>query len=158
MAVGAVASGADVRVTGRRVLAIIVDGILFFVLSFLMSLLFGTTQAEGGTVGFSLTGLPALVYSLIVLLYFILLEGATGQTVGKMLLGIKVVREGTTDSPGYGKAVIRTLLRIVDSFPFVAPYLVGFVVVLISGKNQRIGDMAAGTLVIRKGTGEGRVA
>ena len=75
-----------------------------------------------------------------------------GQTVGKMLMGIQVIREGTGQTPGIGAAVIRTLLRFIDG---ILVYLVGFVIVLISGKNQRLGDMAAGTLVIRKGSGGG---
>ncbi|MGI8539921.1 MAG: RDD family protein [Rubrobacteraceae bacterium] len=64
-----------------------------------------------------------------------------------MVAGIKVVREGTGEAPGLGKAAIRTVLRIVDGLFF---YLVAFVMVLVSGKNQRLGDMAAGTLVVRK--------
>jgi uncharacterized RDD family membrane protein YckC len=46
-----------------------------------------------------------------------------------------------------GAATIRTLLRLVDG---LFGYLVGFVVVLASDKNQRLGDMAAKTLVVRK--------
>jgi uncharacterized RDD family membrane protein YckC len=42
---------------------------------------------------------------------------------------------------------VRTILRIVDAFP--AFYLVGFVVMITSQKKQRIGDMAAGTVVVR---------
>ena len=161
MAGGASAASAtvgDVNVTGRRVVAIIVDIVLFFILSIVMSLFFGDTSAGGGNVSFSLTGLPALIYFLITLLYFIVLEGTVGQTVGKMLLGIQVVREGTGQTPGMGAATIRTLLRIIDAFPFFLPYLVGFIVVLVSGKNQRLGDMVANTLVVRKGTQQSRVA
>ena len=68
------------------------------------------------------------------------------QTVGKMLLGIKVVREDNGEIPGLG--AIRTVLRIVDVLPFA--YLVGFIAVPISSKNQRLGDMAANILVVRK--------
>jgi uncharacterized RDD family membrane protein YckC len=75
------------------------------------------------------------------------MEGYLGQTVGKMLLGIKVVREGTGEVPGLQGAAIRTVLRIVDGFFF---YLVAFISVLASGKNQRLGDMLAHTLVVRK--------
>jgi uncharacterized RDD family membrane protein YckC len=145
----------DVNVTGRRVVATLVDFILLSILAWVMSLLFGTTQAGGGTVSFSLTGLPALLFFLIFLLYYIILEGTVGQTVGKMLLGIQVVWEGTGQTPGMGAATIRTLLRIIDGFFF---YLVALIVVLVSGKNQRLGDMVANTLVVRKGTQQSRVA
>ena len=83
----------------------------------------------------------------IVLVYYILLEGYLGQTVGKMLLGIKVIREDTGEVPGIGAVAIRTVLRLVDG---LFGYLVGFIAVLASAKRQRLGDMAAHTLVVRK--------
>jgi len=64
-----------------------------------------------------------------------------------MLLGIKVVREDNGEVPGLGAATIRTLLRIIDG---LFSYLVAFVAVLVSAKRQRLGDMAAHTLVVRK--------
>ena len=137
----------DVHVTGRRVLATIVDAILLGIVFSVMSMLFGSTSAEGGAVSASLGGLSALLYFIIVLAYYILLEGYLGQTVGKMLLGIKVVREDAGGAPGLRAATIRTLLRIIDGFFF---YAVAFVSVLVSSKNQRLGDMAANTLVVRK--------
>jgi uncharacterized RDD family membrane protein YckC len=151
---GAVAGGTDVRVTGRRVLAIIVDSILLAIIYVIMAALFGTTTTQGGGISTTLSGLPFLVYLLIVLAYYTFLEGSGGQTVGKMLLGIQVIREDTGGAPGIGKALIRTLLRVIDG---LFAYLVGFIIVLVSGKNQRLGDMAAGTLVVRKGSGSGRV-
>jgi uncharacterized RDD family membrane protein YckC len=74
------------------------------------------------------------------------MEGRYGQTLGKMALGIKVVREDDGRAPGTRAAVLRTLMRIVDS---IGSYLVAFVVVLVSDKNQRLGDMVAKTLVVR---------
>jgi uncharacterized RDD family membrane protein YckC len=95
----------------------------------------------------SLPALPSVLYGVLIVLYYILSEGYLGQTVGKMVLGIKVVREDNGEVPGLGGATIRTLLRIVDG---LFSYLVAFITVLISGKNQRLGDMAARTLVVRK--------
>ena len=63
-----------------------------------------------------------------------------------MLLGIKVVREDNGEVPGIRAAAIRTVLRIVDG---LLSYLVAFITVLASQKNQRLGDMAAHTLVVR---------
>jgi uncharacterized RDD family membrane protein YckC len=138
----------DVHVTGRRIVATIIDGLLIGALFTVMTMLFGTIT----NVGFanwngSMPALPTVLYGVIVVLYYVLLEGYVGQTVGKMLLGIKVVREDNGEVPGLGGATIRTLLRIVDS---LFSYLVAFITVLISGKNQRLGDMAAHTLVVRK--------
>jgi uncharacterized RDD family membrane protein YckC len=137
----------DVHVTGRRALAVVIDGLLLSVPFWMLSALFGTAIARGGEVGASLSGLQALLYAVVVFAYFMLMEGYLGQTVGKMLLGIKVVREDNGEVPGLGTAAIRTLLRLIDGL-FL--YLVGFIIVLISGKNQRLGDMVAHTLVVRK--------
>lgn len=137
----------EVHVTGRRVLATIVDGIVLTAGFWVMSALFGTTSVEGGQVGASLSGVAALGSFILVFAYYILLEGFLGQTLGKMLLGIKVVREDTGEVPGLGAASIRTLLRIIDSLFF---YLVAFIAVLASQQNKRLGDMVAHTLVVRK--------
>ena len=141
----------DVHVTGRRILAIIVDGIIVGLPTGLMAALLGVVSSGGGEVSASLEGVAGLFVALIsVALYFgyyVLMEGYLGQTLGKMLLGIKVVREDDGEAPGLAGATIRTLLRIVDG---ISSYLVAFITVLISGKNQRFGDMAAHTLVVRK--------
>jgi uncharacterized RDD family membrane protein YckC len=139
----------DVHVTGRRILATIVDGLVFGLLYAVMALLFGTVASEGPASYWngSLPALPSVLYGVLIVLYYILSEGYLGQTVGKMVLGIKVVREDNGEVPGLGGATIRTLLRIVDG---LFSYLVAFITVLISGKNQRLGDMAARTLVVRK--------
>jgi uncharacterized RDD family membrane protein YckC len=69
-----------------------------------------------------------------------------GQTVGKRLLGLRVV-----DVHGFrlefSQVVIRNLLRFVDSLPIF--YLVGGAMTLFSSKLQRFGDLAANTIVIR---------
>jgi uncharacterized RDD family membrane protein YckC len=136
----------DIRVTGRRVLATLVDLIGLGFVFVLMSVLFGTSSAGGGQVSASLEGFWALVYFVGVFAYYILMEGYLGQTVGKMLLGIKVVREENGGEPGLREAAIRTVLRIVDGLFF---YLVALITVLASARNQRLGDMAAHTLVVR---------
>lgn len=142
-----VAAG-DVHVTGRRVLAIIVDGLVLGVVFWVMSMLFGVTTTEGGVASASLGTLGTFALLIISFAYYALLEGYLGQTLGKMLLGIKVIREDNGEVPGLGAAAVRTVLRVIDVLPFA--YLVGFLAVLISGKNQRLGDMLANTLVVRK--------
>jgi uncharacterized RDD family membrane protein YckC len=133
--------------TGRRILATIVDAIVFSVIFWVLALLFGSTSAEGGSVAFSLGGLGSLICLVVIFAYYTLLEGYLGQTLGKMLLGIKVVREDNGGVPGLGAAAIRTVLRIIDGILF---YLVAFISVLATQKNRRLGDMAANTLVVRK--------
>lgn len=140
------AAAPEIHVTGRRVLATLVDGLLLTALFFVVALLSGDASATGSGVSAATGPVGTLLMLLLVFLYYILMEGYLGQTVGKMLLGIRVIREGDGARPGIKAALIRTVLRLVDGFLW---YLVAFVTVLISDKNQRLGDMAAHTLVVR---------
>jgi uncharacterized RDD family membrane protein YckC len=137
-----------VHVTGRRIVATIVDGLIFGALFTVMTMLFGSFSSVGIADGNgSMSVLPGLLYGVIVVLYYMFLEDYLGQTVGKMLLGIEVVREDNGAAPGLGGATTRPLLRLIDG---LFSYLVAFIAVLVSRKNQRLGDMAAHTLVVRK--------
>ncbi len=69
----------------------------------------------------------------------------SGRTPGKRVLGIRVVRYGGAP-PGFLAAAVRNLLRLVD----VAILPVGVLFILFSPRNQRVGDLAAGTLVVRE--------
>lgn len=135
------------HVTGRRVVATFVDGIVLGMLFSLMAYAFGDFAVQQGTWEAGLGGLPAFAFGLMALAYYILMEGYLGQTVGKMIAGIKVVGENTNEVPGLGPATIRTVLRIVDGLFF---YLVAFITVLASSKRQRLGDMVAHTQVVHK--------
>jgi uncharacterized RDD family membrane protein YckC len=53
-------------------------------------------------------------YGLLVVGYYVLLEGYLGRTVGKMAVGIKVVTEATGQTPGLAAAAVRTVLRLID--------------------------------------------
>jgi uncharacterized RDD family membrane protein YckC len=72
---------------------------------------------------------------------------AGGRTPGKRALGLRVVRTGG-QPVGFRTSTIRNLFRLVDG-PATS-YVVGIVAMLVSKKNQRLGDMAAGTLVVRE--------
>ena len=78
--------------------------------------------------------------------YHILLEGGPGQTVGKRLLSLAVKREDGGSST-YRAALTRTLYRFVDWLP--AAYGLGLTSMLLDGRNRRLGDRAAGTVVVR---------
>jgi len=139
------ASG-DVRVTGRRVVATIIDGIIFGIVSSILSAIFHTKKTGSGFSYTTLSTGGSLVLLIVVVLYYVILEGMLGRTVGKMATGIRVVREDGATPPGVGAALIRTLLRIVDG---LFAYLVGFIIVLASDRRVRLGDMAAKTQVVR---------
>jgi uncharacterized membrane protein SpoIIM required for sporulation/uncharacterized RDD family membrane protein YckC len=81
--------------------------------------------------------------------YFVYFEGLRGgQTPGKRRLGIRVVHDGGYPLSLRGAAV-RNLLRVVDIQP-IPSCLVGGVAMLIHPQTKRLGDMAAGTLVVRE--------
>jgi uncharacterized RDD family membrane protein YckC len=145
---GMVMPAEAIHVTGRRVVATLIDGLVFGVVYWLLALAFGDLRTEGEAANW-VSNLPVwagVAYGLFVLGYYILLEGYLGQTVGKLATGIKVVSEATGTTPGIAAAAIRTLLRLIDG---LFSYAVAFVTVLSSGKRQRLGDMAAHTLVVR---------
>lgn len=79
-------------------------------------------------------------------LYHVLLEGSRGQTVGKRVVGVAVIREDGSDC-GYRAAAIRTALRAADALPVA--YLVGVLCLCLTGRRQRLGDIAANTVVVR---------
>jgi hypothetical protein len=82
-----------------------------------------------------------------VLLYYLVLEWAIGQTVGKLLVGLRVIRTGG-GRPSVWAVAIRTVLRAVDWLPLL--YLVGFIAILSTGaRPRRLGDLAAGTEIVR---------
>ena len=79
----------------------------------------------------------------------VLLQAFTGWTPGKLIAGIRVVREDG-GPPGLAKALVRWVLWIVDGFPYFIPGLVGFITALTTPGHRRVGDMAAKTFVVRR--------
>jgi uncharacterized RDD family membrane protein YckC len=114
-----------------------------------LALAFGDIRVEGEAANWdaNLSVGWNIVYGLFIVAYYVLLEGYLGQTVGKIAVGIKVVSEATGQAPGIAAAALRTVLRIIDG---LFTYAVAFVVTLASDKRQRLGDMVAQTLVVRK--------
>jgi uncharacterized RDD family membrane protein YckC len=88
--------------------------------------------------------------------YFIFFEWLwNGQTPGKKLLKLRVIREDGRPITLW-EAIARNLLRIFDAIPgfFLPIYSIGLVSIFKSSRDQRIGDMFAGTVVIRERTDE----
>src|SRR5688500_8237545 len=88
--------------------------------------------------------------------YFILFEWLwDGQTPGKRLLKLRVIREDGRPVTLW-EAIARNLLRIFDTFPgfFVPVYSIGLIAVFLSDRDQRVGDLFAGTVVIRERSDE----
>jgi hypothetical protein len=77
---------------------------------------------------------------------FVILQGVAGVTPGKAIAGVRVVREDGSP-PGMGRALVRSLMWIIDAQPCGLP-LVGFITALSSKGHRRVGDMAAKTFVV----------
>lgn len=91
----------------------------------------------------------AVASFLVLLGYPILAEGFGGRTVGKAVLRLRVV--GVDGTPvTFVAAVVRNLVRLVDALP--GAYFVGIVALLVTPRSQRVGDLAAGTLVVHTGS------
>ena len=132
---------------GRRFVAWVVDGLI----TGLAWLPFAETSSVDGTYSIRWDGADFLIPLLITLAYFVLLEGAFGATVGKLVLGIRVrALDGTRI--GFGAAAIRNVARMVDGFPYIIPYLVGAIAVSRSETDQRLGDRWGKTVVVLVGT------
>ncbi len=161
------------KVVGRRVAAFIIDALLLTAINFALFFAMKQETLEGISSGelqagdstyinltinsteYGIYGSRASLYFLITLViglgYLVVWQGLKGVTVGKLMTGIKVVKDSDpTQPPGIGRAIARWFLFIADAFPYLIPYLTGFLVALNSKQNKRIGDMVAGTLVVKK--------
>ena len=88
--------------------------------------------------------------------YFIVFEWLwNGQTPGKRLMKLRVIREDGRPLTLW-EAIARNLLRICDAVPgFILPvYSIGLIVIFLSNRDQRVGDIFAGTVVVREREGE----
>ena len=88
--------------------------------------------------------LALLLSVLASLVNHVLLQGTTGATLGKMMLGLRVV-DGSGRVCGVGRAIVRWLFLIVDQF---FCFLVGLITMLVTRPHRRVGDMVAGTYVV----------
>ena len=150
---------------GRRFFAFLIDGIILGV--FRNLLFFGidamglhasanatTTQGDAYDMfKYWLTHLDVygvlqiVVIAIIPLVYFIIMEALQGATIGKMVLGIRVVRlDGSPIS--WSQSISRNLLRLIDQIPYGIPYLLGAILIWTSSTRQRLGDRFADTVVV----------
>jgi uncharacterized RDD family membrane protein YckC len=131
---------------GRRSVATLVDAILYLIVFVVVAVVSGNARASGGSASASLSGAPALILVILLFLYYIVLEAVLGATLGKLLLGLRVVNVDGSRI-GWGASIIRNLLRIIDALPFF--YLLGAILIWTSPQRQRLGDRVAKTVVVR---------
>ncbi len=136
---------------GKRFLALLIDFLLF------CSVFFPVTRLVKGVWlmspndhnwvdGWFIFDPLCLIFLMIMALYMVLLEGLLGTTVGKWILGLRVIR---TDGhiPGLWKGAVRNALRVVDSLPTLN--IVGVILIARSAERARFGDRVAGTRVVQ---------
>ena len=135
---------------GRRSAAGLIDVLLLGLVFVALGVTLGEAETSDGTASVELTGGPALLWFAIAFLYYFVAELVAARTPGKALLGLRVV--AVTARPGLARVAVRTVLRVIDVLPLL--YLVGFVAALATERwRQRIGDLAAGTTVVRTPSG-----
>ena len=140
---------------GNRFLACAIDhaiqasGVLLIALS-------GLIIANAASWGTTLASAPKWVLALMIVVVFLIFTGYftffewlwSGQTPGKRWLKLRVIREDGRPI-AFWEAAIRNLIRTLDMMP-VPFYSIGLISVFINGRDQRVGDMVAGTVVVRE--------
>jgi uncharacterized RDD family membrane protein YckC len=128
----------NIASVGERIGATLIDFVFFIAYGILLAVLFSYTHFSS-TVAF-IAFMPMTFYSLICEIAF------NGQSFGKRAIGIKVVKlDGS--QPSIGSYLIRWLFRIVDIWTMWG--IVSIITIIINGKGQRLGDIAARTTVVR---------
>lgn len=140
---------------GSRAIAFLLDaliqaGLLLAVFIVAMCVTGGAVAlmgSNGGSVADVWMAVTGLVIFLITFGYYMIYEGrCNGQTVGKRAMGLRVIREEGTPID-YASSAIRNLVRIIEVLPF--PVVCG-ITIFASPRYKRLGDYAAGTLVVKE--------
>jgi uncharacterized RDD family membrane protein YckC len=135
---------------GSRMLAQVIDGLI--VSGILFGLLIAAGAAAGAASGPVVLAIAIGAATLTPVCYFLLLEWLRhGSTPGKAALRLRVVRV-TGEPVGLGESAVRNVVRIADFLP--GAYVLGGICAMASRDGQRLGDMAAGTIVVRLSEGD----
>ena len=133
---------------GSRGLAAVVDTAIILVI--MLALVFGALALDA--LSPSLSGVESLLIPLVVVAsvvpvaYYVVCEVSTaGRSPGKLIFGLRVVDlQGVP--VGVGDSLVRNLIRILDFLPLL--YGIGVVTMFAGGRSRRLGDLAAGTVVV----------
>ncbi|MER5225024.1 RDD family protein [Streptomyces flaveus] len=125
---------------GSRVLATLVDSLILFVayLPALIAAFMGETAAAIG-------GLITIVALIGVVVWLLIQEGKTGQTIGKKTMGIRLLRESDGQPLGVGMAFVRRLAHFLDG----AACYIGYLWPLWDDKKQTFADKVCSTVVVK---------
>ncbi|HEX6057624.1 MAG TPA: stage II sporulation protein M [Gemmatimonadaceae bacterium] len=143
---------------GSRAAAAILDALISLAIVLALSVVGGAIRGAmpRGALGIEGSASGSWAMALILLLQFAVMWGyhvlfeafADGQTPGKRQLGLRVVRDGGY-SVGLGESAVRNLFRIIDMQPLFL-YGVGIISAVVSKRGKRLGDIVAGTIVVRE--------
>lgn len=134
---------------GSRFLALLLDTLIQFALGIALLVAAGMVAASDFA-DLGLWGVAAFYIGVFLLMYgyFILFEVVwNGQTPGKRAVGIRVIKESGRPLT-VPETIGRNLLRIVDQLPGF--YAIGLVVALLNKQHKRLGDMVAGSILVRE--------
>ena len=149
---------------GNRFLAVAIDHFIQFFSIFIIAWVMISFAGSGGSGVLDapdklFADMPKWTLAILILVVFLLFAGYfilfewlwNGQTPGKRLLKLRVIREDGRPITLW-EAIARNLLRICDAVPgFVVPiYSIGLITIFLSSRDQRIGDIFAGTVVVRE--------
>jgi len=96
--------------------------------------------------GLFITDPLCIAFLVFMFLYFIFLEGLAGATLGKFIIGLRVI-DTNGKKPGLLKSLLRNILRLIDSLPTLN--ILGIILIIITKENTRFGDMIAKTRVVK---------
>lgn len=132
----------EVASIGDRILATLLDYLFFLAYFLIIAVIASFTKgALFDSIALSvILVLPIFFYDLVCEAVF------QGRSFGKMIMKIKVVKLDGTQA-NFGAYLLRWLLRIIDTRLFSG--VIALIAIVINGKGQRVGDMAAGTTVIK---------
>jgi uncharacterized RDD family membrane protein YckC len=122
----------------KRVLAYLVDLIPALIIGFI-------GEAIGGSTGDIFAGVCGLGYAIG---NYVIRQGSTGQTFGKSVLHLKLVKESNAQPTGPALALGRQVVHIVDYFPWVVPLYLGLLWPLWDPKRQTFADKICHTVVV----------
>ena len=139
---------------GSRFIAAMIDTVIQWLVIAAIAFPFGlagsnTDPAPEDTEVSALVGVAVVLVLVFLIMfgYHVLFETlSSGRTPGKRWTGLRVLRS-SGHPVGFTASAVRNLLRLVDGLP--AGYAVGTAFILFSRTNQRLGDIAAGTVVVR---------
>src|ERR1035438_4999730 len=138
---------------GSRFLALLIDTLIQFGVGIALLLtvaVLGVALTFRNTPGFSQAAGVLLIVSAFLLFfgYFAIFELVwNGQTPGKRMIGIRVVKDSGRPLTA-AETIGRNLMRIVDSLPSF--YAVGIIAAVCNSQNKRLGDFVAGSIVVRE--------